>query len=78
MRLDRQGALTPPTPTPSHNNNDTKHQNQITKAFKALDRDGSGTICADELADAMKRLGVAGDDAAKLLESADTNQVWWG
>lgn len=46
----------------------------LQKAFRALDRDGSGAISLEELADALKRFGIY-DDAKELLASADANQV---
>lgn len=45
----------------------------LQKAFKQLDKDGSGTISVDELADALRKFGIY-DDAKELLASADANQ----
>jgi hypothetical protein len=44
------------------------------QAFKQLDKDGSGTISLDELAEALRRFGIY-DDAKELLASADENDV---
>lgn len=44
------------------------------KAFKNLDKDGSGSISVDELSGALKQFGIY-DDAAKLLDSADKDKV---
>ncbi len=44
------------------------------KAFKDLDKDGSGAISADELGAALQRFGIA-DDAESLLASADSDNV---
>lgn len=44
----------------------------LQKAFKQLDKDGSGTISLEELADALRTFGIY-DDAKDLLASADTN-----
>jgi calcium-dependent protein kinase len=50
-----------PPPPPTH-----------TQAFKQLDKDGSGTISLEELAEALRTFGIY-DDAKDLLASADTN-----
>lgn len=42
------------------------------QAFKQLDKDGSGTITIEELADALRQFGIY-DDAKALLATADTN-----
>lgn len=44
------------------------------QAFKALDKDGSGTISLEELGDALRKFGIY-DDAKELLAEADANQV---
>lgn len=44
----------------------------LQKAFRQLDKDGSGSISLDELAEALKKFGIY-DDAKELLATADTN-----
>lgn len=44
----------------------------LQKAFKQLDKDGSGTISTEELGDALRQFGIY-DDARELLASADSN-----
>lgn len=44
----------------------------LLQAFKQLDKDGSGTISIDELADALRQFGIY-EDAKDLLATADAN-----
>lgn len=38
-----------------------------------MDRDGSGTVSADELAAALGRMGVSGGDLSDMMAAADSN-----
>ncbi|KIY95244.1 hypothetical protein MNEG_12717 [Monoraphidium neglectum] len=57
----------------------TMHMSKLNKeevlqrAFKALDKDGSGSISIDELGEALRGFGIF-DDAKALLAGADTNK----
>eukprot|EP00882_Tetradesmus_deserticola_P022169 GHRQ01024059.1.p2 GENE.GHRQ01024059.1~~GHRQ01024059.1.p2 ORF type:complete len:207 (+),score=108.21 GHRQ01024059.1:713-1333(+) len=44
----------------------------LQKAFKQLDKDGSGTITIEELSESLRVFGIY-DDAKELLATADTN-----
>jgi hypothetical protein len=44
----------------------------LLQAFKQLDKDGSGTISIEELAEALRKFGIY-DNARELLATADKN-----
>ena len=57
----------------------TCHLNRLTqnehlqRAFAHFDRDGSGTITADEIMEALKGQGVSQEEATELLAEWDAN-----
>ena len=59
----------------AHEAKEMDFEQELRAAFRVFDRDGSGTISADELRQVMKSLGenLTEDEIDEMLKEADSN-----